>query len=129
MSGNDHANDHRSYRNEHRYRLSRLLGMHVVFADGRDGDQVTDVRLASSNSRGESMGALVVKGLIIGRRRPGTYFGYDRHPSMGPWILRIIIRALHRHTGYVTWDDVDHVDWKDRVVRLRVNELRPLSAH
>jgi hypothetical protein len=121
VSDDEHGNDHRQ-------RLSRLLGMQVIFADGRDGDQVTDVRLARSGGGG-SVGELVVSGLVIGRRRPGTYFGYDRHPSMGPWILRAVIRALHRHTGYVTWDDVDQVDWEDRVVRLRVHELRPLSAH
>ena len=114
--------DHRD-----RHRLNDLLGMHVTFADGRDGDQVTDVRLARGDRGHGVVEELVVDGFVIGRRRPGTYFGYDRHPSMGPWMLRTIIRALHRHTGYVGWGDVERVDWDARRLRLRVNALGRLT--
>lgn len=122
------ASDPRPGPGTHRRRLSHLLSMHVVFADGRDGDQVTDVRVSGGLDH-EAGEGLVVVGLVIGRRRPGTYFGYHRYPSMGPWVLRHLVRFLHRRTGYLDWDDVDEVDWDDRVVRLRTNELRPLAAH
>jgi hypothetical protein len=110
-----------------RHRLDDLLGMHVVFADGRDGDQVTDVRLVRGDRLRGTMSELVVDGFIIGRRRPGSYFGYDRHPSMGPWVLRTLIRALHRHTGYLGWADVESIDWDARTLRLQVDELAPLA--
>lgn len=109
-----------------RHRLSSLLGMHVTFADGRDGDQVTDVRLVEGDQGQGAIGELVVAGLVVGRRRPGTLFGYDRHPSMGPWALRALVRFVHRRTGYLAWDDVAGIDWDDRTVRLRVSSLRPL---
>jgi hypothetical protein len=101
--------------------------MRVVFADGRDGDQVIDVRMAHGDRVRVTMSELVVDGFVIGRRRPGTLFGYDRHPSMGPWVLRVVVRALHRHTGYVDWSDVRQVDWDTGTLRLRVDELRPLA--
>jgi hypothetical protein len=110
-----------------RHRMTHLLGMHVRFADGRDGDQVVDVRLAPSSRAPGPLAELVVEGMIIGRMRPGTLFGYDRHPEQGPWMIRTVVRFLHRHTGYLEWDDVERVDWDDGVVRLRVNELRDLS--
>jgi hypothetical protein len=113
--------------NPSRHRLSDLLGMHVVFADGRDGDQVIDVRMVHGDRVRVTMSELVVDGFIIGRRRPGTLFGYDRNPSMGPWVLRVIVRALHRHTGYVDWSDIRHVDWHTSTLRLRVDALRPLA--
>jgi len=110
-----------------RHRLDRLLGCHVRFADGRDGELVIDATLARTDS-GDPSSQLRVKGLVIGRRRPGTLFGYHRHPNQGPWLLRIVVRALHRNTVYVDWADVDHVDWEARLVQLRVDECRPLAA-
>jgi hypothetical protein len=109
------------------HRLSDLLGMHVVFADGRDGDMVVDVRMTRGDRVRGTMSELVVDGFVIGKGRPGTLFGYDRYPSMGPWILRVLVRALHRHTGYVSWDDVARVDWADGILRLRVDELQQLT--
>lgn len=109
-----------------RHRLSDLLGMRIRFADGRDGDQVTDVRLAPSSVLRGQLTELVADGLIVGKQRPGTLFGYDRHPKQGPWVLRVVIRYLHRHTGYVTWDDVDHLDWDVGYVHLRTTGLREL---
>jgi len=110
------------------HRMDDLLGMHVRFADGVDGDRVTDVRLAPSSRVRGQLNELVVDGLVIGRMRPGTLFGYDRHPDQGPWVIRKVIRALHRHTGYVGWDDVDRVDWEARIVHLRTTGLRDLTA-
>lgn len=111
-----------------RHRLSDLLGMGVVFADGRDGDQVVDVRLAPSARVAGPLAELVVDGMLVGRMRPGTLFGYDRHPTQGPWVVNRIVRHLHRHTGYVGWDEVERVDWEAGLVHLRVNQLHHLAA-
>jgi hypothetical protein len=114
------------------HRIDDLLGMRVIFADANDdshgsgGDQVTDVRLAHGDRVRGTLSELVVDGFIIGRRGPGTLLGYDRHPSMGPWLLRVAVRALHRRTGYVDWQDVEQVDWDSHTLRLRVDTPRPL---
>lgn len=110
------------------HRLSHLLGMRIVFADGIDGDQVIDVRLTPSDRLRGQLTELEVSGLVVGKMRPGTLFGYDRYPDQGPWLLRAIVRFLHRHTGYVAWGDVEQVDWDARVVRLRTTDLQQLTA-
>lgn len=109
-------------------RLTDLLAMDIVFADGRDGDRVVDVRLGPSEHLRGLRTELEVTGFVVGRMRPGTLFGYDRYPTQGPWMVRTLVRRLHRHSGYVAWTDVERVDWDNRVVHLRVDELAPLSA-
>jgi sporulation protein YlmC with PRC-barrel domain len=109
------------------HRLDHLLGMHVRFADGTDGDQVTDVRLVPGDRLRGLRNELVTEGLIVGRRRPGTLFGYDRNPRQGPWLVRVAIRFLHRRTGYVEWADVASIDWRSRTVHLSRTDLRDLQ--
>ncbi|HET8719228.1 MAG TPA: hypothetical protein VFM50_15925 [Nocardioidaceae bacterium] len=107
-------------------RLSHLLGMRIRFADGRDGDEVIDVRLSSTGTRVGHLEQLGAVGLLVGKSRPGTLFGYDRDPRMGPWLIRAILRRVHRHTGYLEWSDVETVDWDAGVLRVRVTELRDI---
>jgi hypothetical protein len=109
-----------------RHHLNDLLGMHVRFADGSDGDHVIDVRLIPAGPLRGQLNQLVTDGLVIGRRRPGTLFGYDRNAQQGPWLVRTIIRFLHRHTGYLQWSDVDQLDWDSRTVHVTLTELRDL---
>ncbi|MEU0313159.1 hypothetical protein [Nocardioides sp. NPDC006273] len=109
------------------HRLDDVLGMSIRFADGRGGGRVLDLRLTPSQRVSGPLAELVVEGVIAGRARPGTLFGYDRHQEQGPWLIRVIIRALHRHTGYVAWDDVDRIDWDAGILHLRVNQLAELS--
>lgn len=112
-----------------RHRLNDMLGMKVRFADGRDGDQVVDVRLVPGDRVVGQLAEMYVDGLVVGRTRPGTMFGYDRHPDQGPWLLRTAVKALHRHTGYLAWDDVERVDWEQRVVHARRTDLRELTPN
>ncbi|HET6698121.1 MAG TPA: hypothetical protein VFG88_03445 [Nocardioidaceae bacterium] len=107
-------------------RLSHLLGMRIRFADGRDGDQVIDVRLSSTDRPAGHLAQLGTVGLLVGKSRPGTLFGYDRDPRMGPWLIRAILRRVHRHTGYLEWADVETVDWDAGVLRVGVTELRDI---
>lgn len=110
------------------HRFNDVLGMHIRFADGRDGDHVIDLRLTPSERVSGPLAELMVEGVIAGKMRPGTLFGYDRNREQGPWLIRTVLRALHRHTGYVAWEDVDRIDWDSRVVHLRVNQLGDLTT-
>ena len=111
-----------------RHRLDDLLGMRVRFADGRDGDQVTDVRLAPGDRVRGQLAELVTVGLVVGRHRPGSLFGYDRDPRRGPWLIGVLMRFVHRHTGYLEWGDVTHIDWSERVVHVDRTALREIEA-
>lgn len=110
-----------------RHRITRLTGMRVIFAGGQAGDLVNDVRFSKVHRRGH-LPALVVDGLIIGRNRPGTLFGYDRNRQNGPWLVQQILRRVHRHTGFVAWTDVADVDWTSRTVTLRTDDLQSIDA-
>ena len=77
-------------------RLSDLLGMSIRFHGGHEQDQVIDVRLAPAERVRGSLQELVVEGFIVGRPRPGTLFGYDRHPDQGPWIIEVAAHRISR---------------------------------
>ena len=110
-----------------RHRLNDLLGMQIRYADGTDGARVIDVRLAPGPRVPGPLAELVVDGMVVGKMRPGTLFGYDRHPTQGPWLLRQVIGFLHRHTGYLEWADVERIDWDARVVHVRRTSRRELT--
>ncbi|MCW2800663.1 MAG: hypothetical protein JWQ70_2135 [Aeromicrobium sp.] len=123
--GDDSVLDHGPGRQGDRHRFSELAGMSIRFSDGTDGDQVIDVRMEQTAERGH-LPRLVTSGLIVGRNRPGTLFGYDRDSQKGPWLIKAILRWAHRHSGYVPWTDVAAINWDERRVRLRTNELAPI---
>ena len=70
-----------------------------------------------------------VIGLVVGHGRPGSYFGYDRRPDMGPWLVRVVVRWLHRHSAYVdAARTCVELDWDAGVVRVDPTQLQPLEA-
>jgi hypothetical protein len=94
--------------------------------DGTRLGRVLDVRLERERSDpGERMR---VVGLVVGHGRPGSYFGYDRRPDMGPWLIRVVVRWLHRHSAYVDLADLLELDWDAGVVRVDPTQLQPLEA-
>jgi sporulation protein YlmC with PRC-barrel domain len=106
-------------------RLNELLQMTVQGSDGVRRDRVLDVRLERETAApGER---LRVVGLVVGHGRPGSYFGYDRRPDMGPWLVNRVVRRLHRHSAYAAIDDVD-LDWDAGVIRVEPGRLRELEA-
>jgi hypothetical protein len=106
-------------------RLDHLLGLPVEFADGTHAGFVNDVRLAAPS--GAAHGSLVVEGLLVDGRHAGSLLGYDRRNDQGPWVIRVLVRALHRNAGYVAWSDVDRVEWDEGRVRLTTRRLGPLE--
>lgn len=109
-----------------RHRFTELVGMRVQLSDGDRGGQVIDVRFGRGDARGH-LPRLRTEGLIVGRNRPGSLFGYDRRRQQGPWLIQMILRFVHRRTGYVSWSDVTSIDWSDRVLTLRTAEAEQLD--
>ena len=94
-----------------------LLGADVLGPGDEHLGNVLDVRLAPSDDAADP--ALVLTDLLVGRGRPGSYLGYDRSDAQGPWLVRRIVRRLHRHSGMVAASDIDSIDWDRRLVRTR----------
>jgi len=107
-------------RDKEAQRLGRLTGMEVLGPDGQHLGQVIDVRFEPGQG-----GRLVVRALLVGRGRPGSLLGYDRHRKQGPWLVRAIVGWLHRHTGIVDIDAAQ-ILWNRRQVQLsRLPERGP----
>ncbi len=107
-------------------RLGDLLRMPVQDLEGRRLGRVLDVRLDRGRDAGDDR--LRVRGLVVGHGRPGSYLGYDRRPDMGPWLVRAVVRWLHRHSAYAPLDVLDALDWEAGVIRVdpaRLQELGP----
>ena len=67
-------------------------------------------------------------GLVVAGRHEGSLLGYDRRAGQGPWLLRVLIRRLHRNAGFAPWGSVGSVDWAERRVVLTTSALGPLVA-
>jgi sporulation protein YlmC with PRC-barrel domain len=107
-------------------RLNQLLQMPVQDEAGRRLGRVLDVRLERETT--EPGERIRVVGLVVGRGRPGSYFGYDRKPDMGPWLVRVVVRRLHRHSRYVDLEDLAELDWDTGVIRVDPARMQSLEA-
>lgn len=94
-----------------------LLGAEVVGPADESLGNVLDLRLAPSGAADDS--ALVLTDLLVGRGRPGSYLGYDRSGDQGPWLVRSVVRWLHRDSGMVAAANIHDIDWDRRRVHVR----------
>lgn len=101
------------------HRLGRLTGMDVLGPDDERIGRVLDARFEPRED-----GSLVLCSLIVGRGRPGSLLGYDRRGDQGPWLVRAVVRRLHRHT-VIAPAGAAEISWADGTVRLRE---RPTEA-
>lgn len=90
-----------------------LFDAPVLDPSGRRVGMVLDIRAVPDSERR----ALVVQGLVLGRRRI-RLFGYERSGEVGPRLFSRIVARLHRDARYVPLLDVDIST--PEVVRLRV---------
>jgi hypothetical protein len=98
-------------------RLSELLRAKVVDTSGNDLGSVDDVLLVQDGPMLAPFGAaLRVEGLVVGRGAVGARLGYHRGAVDGPWLLRVLFRALERRARYVRWEQVE--SWDGEVVRI-----------
>jgi sporulation protein YlmC with PRC-barrel domain len=93
-------------------RLSSILGLDVVDADGARAGSVGDVRLVQDGPLLGAFAAWRVSGLIVVERGHVRLFGYERH--VGPIFVRWIVRRLAGEVWFVPWSDVGEVG-TDRV--------------
>ena len=107
-------------------RLNELLQMTVQSPDGVRLGRPLDVRL--ERERTEPGNRIRVVGLVVGHGRPGSYFGYDRRPEMGPWLVNRVVRRLHRHSAYAALVDLEELDWDAGVIRVDPARLQKLEA-
>ncbi|MDQ1585075.1 MAG: hypothetical protein QOJ90_1220 [Actinomycetota bacterium] len=109
------------------HRLSELLRLPVVDEDGRELGHVNDVRLAPTGRVNGVFTELAAVALIVADRHSGSLLGYDRRADQGPWLVRVIVRALHRHAGLVRWSSVQRVDWAAGRIMVQ-GPLEPIEA-
>jgi hypothetical protein len=109
-------------RDREEHRLGRLTGMDVLVGDGSEPTRIGRV-LDARFSPGPG-GRQVLDSLIVGRGRPGSLLGYDRRRAQGPWLIRILIQRLHRHTVLADAATAEIV-WDRAEVRL---ESRPTKT-
>jgi sporulation protein YlmC with PRC-barrel domain len=88
-------------------RLSELLGVDVVDADGRRVGAVADVRLVQDGPLLGAYAAWRVSGLIVVEKRRVRLLGYER--LVGPTLLRLLIRRLAGGVWFIPWDEVTAV--------------------
>lgn len=88
-------------------RLGDLLGAEVRGPQGEPVGVVTDVRLEvrRTPASGDAFDLRLV-GLLVSRRHTGSLLGYERGHSRGPWLVRMLVRLLHRGARYVPWSEV-----------------------
>jgi hypothetical protein len=110
------------------YRLSELLGASVVTVGGQQLGHVNDVRLAPSPNVRGVRAQLVVDGLVLADRHAGSMLGYDRRSDQGPWLVRLLVRRLHRNARYLPWTAVRDVSWVEQRVTVDPTALEPLAT-
>jgi sporulation protein YlmC with PRC-barrel domain len=105
-------------------RLSDLLGCAVKDATGTVLGHVTDVRLAQIGRLEGASAELVVESLLVSPRNTGALFGYERRSEQGPWLVRAVVRRLHRGAVLIPWSDVGQWDRDERRIELAQNDKR-----
>jgi sporulation protein YlmC with PRC-barrel domain len=111
-----------------RRRMVDILGRPVLAPDGAQLGFLGDVRLAPTARVDGVFPRLVVDGLIVDGRHVGSMLGYERRAEQRPWLLRWVVRRIHRHAGYLPWESVTSVDWEAGVVRVARTDLDPLDV-
>jgi hypothetical protein len=99
-------------------RASDLLGARVVTAGGDEIGVVIGLRCTSDGPKKRgSLPAPRLRAIVVGHRGIGAALGYQQEKQRGPWLIRSMMRRLHRDDRVVDWADVDGVE--AGVVRLR----------
>jgi len=99
--------------------LSDLLGAVVQDHQGHQLGTVVEVVAVRRGRTGSGLGPLTVQALVTSKRRLGQGLGYTMTP-MGPWLLRVLMRAWHRDDRLLGVRDLTRIAWEDDPVRVLV---------
>lgn len=100
-------------------RLSDLLGATVSGRDGQVRGVVIDVRLAQVGPVRGALAQLEVESLIVSIGHTGSLFGYERDVTRGPWLVKAVVRWLHRQAFVLPWPDVASADAEGHRITVR----------
>jgi sporulation protein YlmC with PRC-barrel domain len=93
-----------------RRRLGDLLGMRVYDGSGNRIGHVLDAQFDRAGIEQGTRSELV--SIVVGKGRPGSRFGYDRRPEMGPYLLSRMIHAMQGRRGVVAARNLRSIDWE-----------------
>jgi hypothetical protein len=91
-------------------KASDLLGRPVLDATGDRLGYVTDLRCVQDGPLRGVMCAPRIHAILVSRRHVGSLLGYDRREQQGPWLIRVIVRRLHRHLQVIPWTAIERYD-------------------
>ena len=101
-------------------RAGDLIGADVLDAEGAGIGVVTDLRCVRDGPVRGALATLRVDALIVSRRHTGSLLGYDRREQQGPWLIRLLVRRLHRHLRVVPWSAVAATPAPGEPIRLNL---------
>jgi hypothetical protein len=87
-------------------RAHDLIGQEVFDADGQRVGVITDLRCIQDGPLRGTMALPRIDSLLVSRRHLGSLLGYDRREQQGPWLIRTIVRHLHRDLLVIPWSKV-----------------------
>jgi uncharacterized protein YrrD len=91
-------------------KASELIGRPVIDHSGNRLGYVTDLRCIQDGPLRGAMCAPRVHFLVVSPRHLGSLLGYNRRSQQGPWLIRVIIRRLHRRLQVIPWQAVASYD-------------------
>ena len=90
-------------------RASDYIGREVRDHHGARIGIITDLRCVQDGPPCGPSATLRLDAALISSRHTGATLGYDRRPRQGPWMIRVVVRRLHRSLRVVPWSTItDH---------------------
>jgi hypothetical protein len=83
-------------------RASDLLGRTVRLPDGTERVVVGLRAIQDGPPRGLTA-AIRLDAVIVSNRHAGAHLGYQDRDQQGPWLIRALVRRLHRGTEVIDW--------------------------
>lgn len=87
-------------------RASDFIGREVRGQDGTRIGIITDLRCVQDGPPRGPAAMLRVDAVLISSRHTGATLGYDRRSRQGPWMVRVMIRWLHRNLRVIPWSSI-----------------------
>jgi hypothetical protein len=110
-------------------RLSDVLGLPVLDADGVEVGRVADLRLVRSGPELGNFGpAYAIEGLIVNPGRRGSFYGYERGDVSHPMLLGWLFDKLHKGSRYAAWESVVGIGDDGVTLRVRGDDLPALES-